>query len=124
MNAVRRAVHKGRREPSLFAVMGVHGDLDFYTAPALRQCLLDLIGQGHRRLVVDLDRVEFIDSAGLGAMIAGLKRLRDLDGDLEIVCSRPNTLRLFETTGLNGVFQISANLDEATVRYGSRQEGA
>ncbi len=94
-------------------VLAVTGEVDVYTAPRLREKLVELSSQGHKQVVVDLERVEFLDSTGLGVLVGGLKRLRSNDGDLALVCTQPRILKVFEITGLTKVFSISGSVDEA-----------
>ena len=55
----------------------MHGELDLEGAPELRRALIEAIDeQPGRQLVVDLEGVDFIDSAGLGVLVGGLKRAR------------------------------------------------
>jgi len=95
------------------AVVGVVGEIDVYTAPALRERLNDLVAAGHYRLVVDLTAVEFLDSTGLGVLVGGLNRVRNHDGSLHLVCSQEKILKVFRITGLTKVFPIHATLSEA-----------
>jgi len=95
-------------------VLAVKGEIDVYTAPRLREKLVDLVSQGHRQIVVDLDGVDFLDSTGLGVLVGGLKRLRSNGGDLSLVCTQARILKVFEITGMTTVFSISASVDEAT----------
>ena len=63
--------------------------------------------------MVDLEKVEFLDSTGLGVLIGGMKRLRSTDGDLTLVCTQPRILRVFEITGLNRAFAIHDSVEQA-----------
>ena len=47
-------------------VIDVQGEIDMYTAPRLRELLIDLVSRGSYQLVVNLDKVGFLDSTGLG----------------------------------------------------------
>lgn len=87
-------------------VLAVRGEVDVYTAPRLREKLVELVSQGRRNIVVDLEEVDFLDSTGLGVLVGGLKRLRSHDGDLSLVCTQPRILKVFEITGLTKVFTI------------------
>lgn len=87
-------------------VVKLQGEIDVYTAPRLRDCLIRLVGEGHRKVVLDLQDVEFLDSTGLGVMVGGLKRLRAHGGGMTIVCDRDPTLKVFEISGLSRVFDI------------------
>jgi anti-sigma B factor antagonist len=94
-----------------YVVVSVLGEIDVYTAPQLRERLIELIDQGYYRIVVDLSRVEFLDSTGLGVLVGGLKRSRGHDGDLALVCSHPRIMKVFEVTGLNKVFSIGDSVE-------------
>jgi anti-sigma B factor antagonist len=117
------AIQEGRRmelglevddSPSRHTVLAVKGEIDVYTAPRLREQLVELVSQGHRHIVVDLEGVDFLDSTGLGVLVGGLKRVRSNGGDLSLVCTQPRILKVFEITGLTTVFSISRSVDEAT----------
>jgi anti-sigma B factor antagonist len=101
-------------ETNGFAVLSVRGEVDVYTAPRLRERLVEMVSQGHHRVVVDLEGVDFLDSTGLGVLVGGLKRLRSHDGDLTLVCTQRRILKVFEITGLTKVFQIYDDVDSAT----------
>jgi len=94
-------------------VLSVKGEVDVYSAPRLREKLVELASQGHRLIVADLDGVEFLDSTGLGVLVGGLKRLRSSGGDLKLVCNQPRVLKVIEITGLQSVFALSSSLEEA-----------
>ena len=59
---------------------------------------------GNYHLVVDMERVEFLDSTGLGVLVGGLKRVRAHDGSLDLVCTQERILKIFRITGLTKVF--------------------
>ena len=54
-----------------FEVIDMQGEIDIYTAPRLRELLIDLVSKGSYQLVVNLDEVGFLDSAGLGVLVGG-----------------------------------------------------
>jgi anti-sigma B factor antagonist len=82
------------------AVLQVTGEVDVYTAPMLREQIRELAAKGAVHLIADLGRVDFLDSTGLGALVGGLKRLREAGGSLTLVISTPRILRIFQITGL------------------------
>ncbi len=96
-----------------YTVLAVKGEVDVYTAPRLREKLVELVSQGKHQIVVDLEGVDFLDSTGLGVLVGGLKRLRSHDGDLTLVCTHQRILKVFEITGLTKVFAIHSSVDEA-----------
>lgn len=102
------------REAGRFTIVEVGGEVDVYTSPRLRERAVEAVDAGARDLVVDLRKVEFLDSTGLGALVAVLKRVRGREGTLRLVCSRDDILKIFRITGLDKVLPIHDSLDEAT----------
>lgn len=88
------------------AVLRITGEIDVYTAPALREQVIHLIETGIRHLIIDLRRVTFLDSTGLGALVGSLKRLRTYDGSLKLVTSADRIMAIFRITGLNRAFVL------------------
>jgi anti-sigma B factor antagonist len=92
-----------------------------YTAPRLRELLIDLVSKGHYQLVVNMDKVGFLDSTGLGVLVGGLKRVRAHDGSLDLVCTQQRILKILRITGLTEVFGIYETVDQAiAARRGRR----
>jgi len=65
-------------------------------------------------VIVDLEQVGFIDSSGLGVLVSALRRARERDGAVRIVCRRDNILKIFRITGLDKVFPIFDDAAEAS----------
>ena len=97
-----------------WSVLEVGGEIDLATAPQLREAVLDLIQNGSHLVVVDLRGVEFMDSTGLGVLVGALKRLREQEGDLALVCTEGPVLKILALTGLDRVFPIHRDVAEAT----------
>lgn len=94
-------------------IVEVSGEIDVYTAPALREELSSLVDREHTNLLVDLTGVGFMDSTGLGVLVGALKKVRTLGGDLALVINEEKILKVFKITALTQVFTIHASLDEA-----------
>lgn len=94
-------------------VVVVSGEIDVYTAPMLREKLVSLIAKERYHLVVDMAKVSFLDSTGLGVFVGCMKRLRTHDGSLRLVCLESRIVKVFTITGLTQVFPIYDTLAEA-----------
>jgi anti-sigma B factor antagonist len=94
-------------------VLALRGEIDVYTAPLLRQAILDLIEEGKLRVVIDMQQVDFLDSTGLGVLVEGLKRIKTREGTFSIVATQDKILKIFDITGLNRAFPIHASVDDA-----------
>ena len=93
-------------------IVNVEGEIDIYTAPRLRELLIDL-AKNNYQLIVNLEKVGFLDSTGLGVLVGGLKRVRPHDGSLDLVCTQERILKIFKITGLTKVFGIYQTVDQA-----------
>ena len=101
------------QEQDRWSVVSLRGEIDVYTAPRLRQALIDLVEGGKTNILVDMSKVDFLDSTGLGVLVGGLKRVKAQDGSLEIVATQDKILKIFEITGLSKVFPIHDSVDAA-----------
>ena len=95
-------------------VVKVLGDLDLDNAPRLGAVLTDLAGQGGVHVTLDLGGMTFIDSTGLSVLIRGLRRLREVGGDLALQSPSATAIKVLEITGLTSVFAISEGAPCAT----------
>ena len=87
------------------------GELDAYTVGQFREALVELATVP--RLLIDLSDVPFMDSAGLGALIGGIRRARESDGDVSVACGRPTLTRLLHTTGFDRIVPVTETVDAA-----------
>ena len=89
-------------------VVALSGEVDIYTAPQFKECMLELLDAGVDRLVVDLSGVTFIDSTALGVLIGGVRRVRTAGGAMALVVTSRSVERVLSITGLDRVFTIHA----------------
>ena len=94
-------------------VVEVEGEIDVYTAPGLRELLIDLVNKNTYQFVVNMEKVDFLDSTGLGVLVGGLKRMRAHNGSLDVVCTQERILKILRITGLTKVFGIYQTVDQA-----------
>lgn len=94
-------------------VLTVHGEVDVYSAPLLKEQIASSLTDPNSSAVVDLSQVEFMDSTGLGALVSARSAAAEAGGRLPLVCDRDRILKLFQITGLDGVFEIHPTVDAA-----------
>ncbi|WP_329416780.1 STAS domain-containing protein [Streptomyces sp. NBC_00704] len=97
-----------------WTVVEVDGDVDAHTAPMIREAVIRLVDEGHRHFVLDLGFVTFMDSMGLGVIVAITKRIREHKGSLRIASVSVRVLKIFDLSGMRESYDIYPTTPEAT----------
>ena len=94
-------------------VLPLEGDIDLHVSPVVTETLTEMIRKEPKRVVIDLSRVTYIDSAGIASLIIAMQEVEAYGGKF-FLAGLQETLRLiFETSRLDRTFQIFPNVDAA-----------
>src|SRR6185503_11691034 len=100
-------------------VLPLEGDIDLHVSPAVRDALNAMIKKKPKRIVIDLSRVTYIDSAGIAVLILAMQEVEAYGGKF-FLSGLQETLRLiFETSRLERVFRIFPDVDAALTASGA-----
>lgn len=97
------------------AVVHVGGEVDLDTCPQLRDALAALVDQGIYQVVVDLERVTFLDSSGIGVLVSAYRRIREHGGSLGLFAPSEKVRRVLELTRVTTLLPICTELEEAPI---------
>jgi len=103
-------------------VVEIEGRFDAVSAPQIKSELHSLIDDGSIRLVLDLARMDFIDSAGLGVLVSCLRRAAAEGGDLRLAEVPPFCRSIFELTRLTRVFDVTESTEGAVKAASQKSE--
>lgn len=95
------------------AVIRPQGRLNLLAAPQMREVVAQSVQQGRPNIVVDLSATTFMDSSGLGALVAGLKSARQGGGNLRIANLTPQVAMVLSLTNLDRVLRPYASVEDA-----------
>jgi anti-sigma B factor antagonist len=98
-------------------VVAPTGRLDVAGAPALKDAISEALKNGQPRVVLDLEGVSFVDSTGLGSVIAALKQIRGALGDLRLAAPNQQVRVVLELTTLDRVFPYYSTVEEALTGF-------
>ncbi|MEP7355785.1 MAG: STAS domain-containing protein [Anaerolineales bacterium] len=107
-------------DPSVWTVT-LDGRVDLPAARALEDALNELCDAGRARIVVDLSNVPYMASAGLKALLSGLRRARLLGGEVRLAGLVERVREVFEMSGFDQVFAIFPSLAGAVGSYSVTQ---
>lgn len=102
-----------RKENSTVLVKPLEKSIEAGNSRDFKNRITDLIDEGTASIVLNLSRVEFMDSSGLGSLISILKLLSTMNGKIVICEANDQVTRLFGLTRLNQVFQFFLSQEEA-----------
>lgn len=103
----------GKKSVDNVEVIYLEGRLDAYSSNQVDETINSLIEDGKIKIVVNFEETEYISSSGLRVMLASLKRLKKIDGDIKLACLKPYVLEVFEIAGFTQLFDIYESEDEA-----------
>ncbi len=102
-----------KRKEDNFSVLSVSGRLDAVTSPELEKELLSIIAEGEKSLVLDLAKLDYISSAGLRAVLAGAKKIKQQQGTLRLACLKGVVKEVFEVSGFDSIIPCFETAESA-----------
>ena len=108
---------QSRQADNGVTVIAPTGRLDVAGVPALKNAVSEAVKNGQPRLVIDLEGVSFVDSTGLGSVIAALKQVRTSKGDLRLAAPNQQVRVVLELTTLDRVFPYFATVEDALTGF-------
>lgn len=95
-------------------VISLSGRLDAYSADEVEKKLDSLIDAAQVRLVISLEKLEYISSSGLRVFLAALKKVKKQQGDIKLACLKPYIKEVFDIAGFTQLFNMF-DTEEAAV---------
>ena len=96
-----------------FHILRIEGDIDLNSSPQLRKTFTDLLEKGSTKVVVNFEKVSYIDSSGLATLIEMMQRLKKSQGAIYLVQMNDKIRNIFEITKLDKLFTIYRTQQEA-----------
>lgn len=103
-----------------FVVLSLIGDLDMWSLPLAKDQIQTLLEEGKVKVVLDLDRTNYIDSSGLGFFIGTLKKLRDAGGELILINLNAYIYGIFQLIQLQHIIRTYDSLEEASKEFSKK----
>jgi len=99
-------------------VLPLEGDIDLHVSPAVTESLNAMIKKKPKRIVVDLSRATYIDSAGIAVLILAMQQVEAYSGKFFLAGLQETLRSIFETSRLERVFRIFPDVDAALAASG------
>ncbi len=102
-------------------ILQAKGFLDAHTAPNFENVLDKAIREGRNKIVVDLEGLQYISSAGLGVFMGFIEDVRSEGGDIKICNASPKVYKIFDLLGFPSLFEFANSLEEAIAQFKRKQ---
>jgi len=106
-----------KREKDDVTILDINGEIDLYNAPEIKEIINSLIAEQKTNVIINLEKVSYIDSSGIGALISSLSNLKKYQGGLKIINVFASVRKVFELTKLTSFFEIYDSEDEALKNF-------
>jgi len=100
-------------QKNLATVITLEGRLDGVTMQQLEQRLIQLLEQGSKHFLFDLEQLDYISSAGLRVMLFAIKRTKAIQGSVVLYGMQSNVKDIFDLSGFSAIFTICNSEEEA-----------
>lgn len=108
---------QSRQADNGVTVVAPTGRLDVAGAPTLKEAISEALKSGEPRVVLDMEGISFVDSTGLGSVIAALKQIRSSKGDLRLAAPNQQVRVVLELTTLDRVFPYYSSVEDALTGF-------
>lgn len=95
-----------RREAGEIVIFDITGEIDLYNAPEIKEKIKDEMNKNKVNIIINLDKVTYIDSSGIGVLISSLSNLKKVGGALKLINVYASVRKVFELTKLTSFFDI------------------
>ncbi len=106
-----------KRTKDDIVVLDITGEIDLYNAPEIKDIINKLIEEKKYNVIINLEKVSYIDSSGIGALISSLSNLKKYQGGLKIINVYASVRKVFELTKLTSFFEIFDSEEDAVASF-------
>ena len=93
-------------------VIQVSGEVDLYNVSELKKALFSITDGKHHSVIVDMKKINYMDSSGIGALVAGQKKMRAHNGKFALMSPTEDVLNILKLATLDKFFKIYESEDE------------
>ncbi len=105
------------RENNSIQIIDIVGEVDLYNTKEIKDLIDEKIKQGKYQIILNLAKVPFMDSSGIGTLVTGMYRLKKYQGSLKIINIVGSVAKVFKMTGMDTHLEIFDNEDEAVKSF-------
>ena len=105
------------RENNSIQIIDVIGEVDLYNTKEIKDMIDEKIKAGKYQIILNLLKVPFMDSSGIGTLVTGMYRLKKYQGSLKIINIVGSVAKVFKMTGMYTHLEIFDSEEEAVKSF-------
>jgi len=98
-------------------IIGVDGEIDLNSSPELHDFFNKLVADGAQKVIIDFEKISYIDSSGLATIISAMQELKKNEGKLSLASVSEKIRNILEVTKLDKIFSIYATQEDAIASF-------
>lgn len=102
-----------RREVDSIPIIDIIGEVDLYNTKELKDLIDQLIKEGKYQIIINLEKVPFMDSSGIGTLVTSMYKLKKYHGNLKVLRVVGSVAKVFKMTGMDAHLEIFENEEDA-----------
>ncbi|EOQ96554.1 putative anti-sigma F factor antagonist [Leptospira wolbachii serovar Codice str. CDC] len=104
------------------AIISIEGEVDLYNAKELKDILDDKMRRHIYEIVVNLEKVPFMDSSGIGTLVTAMYKLKKYHGNLKICSVHGSVAKVFKLTGMESHLEVFDSEENAVLSLVKERE--
>ena len=106
-----------RQDNANISVIHLSGFLDLHTVPKFEDAIQELVNENRYRILVNLKKLDYISSAGLGVFMGFIEDIRENKGDIKLSNLSPRVFKVFDLLGFPALFEIYDEEEQAINKF-------
>lgn len=105
------------REIDSIPVIDVDGEVDLYNAREIKEAIDDKVRLQQYEIVINLEKVPFMDSSGIGTLVTGMYKLKKYHGNLKVSGIGGSVAKVFKLTGMESHLEVHPTVEDAVASF-------
>ncbi|MCC5814722.1 MAG: STAS domain-containing protein [Leptospira sp.] len=105
------------REVDSYPVLDIDGEVDLYNAREIKEAIDSNVKAQRYEIVINLEKVPFMDSSGIGTLVTGMYKLKKYHGNLKVTGVGGSVAKVFKLTGMESHLEVHATVEDAVASF-------
>lgn len=105
------------RDVDSYPVLDIEGEVDLYNAREIKEAIDQKVKAQQYEIIVNLEKVPFMDSSGIGTLVTGMYKLKKYHGNLKVTGVSGSVAKVFKLTGMESHLEVHPSVEDAVASF-------